>query len=159
MRPEDFTKLARHIIEQGRGRPSQASLRRALSTVYHALFHALARNGADELVGKTGALRASAAWQLAYRGIEHGRAKTVFRNASLMTQFSPAIQDFGDFFVAMQQRRQLADYHPDEHFAKSFVVSDIDDAERLIARFRASSATDRRTLSSHILFKSRPLRE
>ena len=157
MQPEALLELARHIVEHRRRRPSQVSLRRALSTTYYALFHALAQNGADELVGKTASLRGSEAWQMAYRGIEHGRVKTVFRNGSFMARFPPAIREFGRFFVVMQADRQLADYHPHERFAKYFVLKRIGDAERMIARFRAAKAADRRTLSSRILFRSRPL--
>ena len=157
MQPEALLELARHIAEHRRRRPSQVSLRRALSTAYYALFHALAQNGADELVGKTAALRGSEAWQMAYRGIEHGRASSVFRNGSFMTRFPPAIQEFGKFFIEMQATRHQADYNPRADFTKSFVLGRIRNAERAIARFRAANATDRRTLSSRILFKTRPL--
>ena len=157
MQPEALLELARHIVEHRSRRPSQVSLRRALSTTYYALFHALAQNGADELVGKTASLRDSEAWLLAYRGIEHGRASSVFRNGSFMARFPPAIRKFGRFFVVMQTNRQLADYHPHKRFAKHFVLDCISDAERAIARFRAAKAADRRTLSSRILFRSRPL--
>ena len=155
MQTEALLELARHIVEHRSRRPSQVSLRRALSTTYYALFHALAQNGADELVGKTPSLRDSEAWLLAYRGIEHGRASSVFRNGSFMARFSPAIRQFGRFFVVMQTDRQRADYNPRANFTKSFVLKRIDNAERAIARFRAAKAADRRTLSSRILFRSR----
>ena len=159
MQTEELLQLARHIVEHRRRRPSQVSLRRALSTAYYALFHALAQNGADELVGKTAALRESDAWQMAYRGVEHGRATSVFRNGPFMARFSPAIREFGRFFIEMQNSRQRADYNPRANFTKSFVLECISDAERMVARFRAANATDRRTLSSRILFKShRPWR-
>ena len=158
MQPEDLLELARHIVEHRRRKPSQVSLRRALSTAYYALFHALAQNGADELVGKTARLRGSEAWQMAYRGIEHGRANSVFRNGSFMAQFSPAIREFGRIFVVMQTDRQLADYHPHKRFTKYFVLKRIDNAERMIARFQAAKAADRRALSARILFKTRSLR-
>ena len=51
LRPEDFISLARHDLRRSVSRPSQVALRRALSTVYYAMFHTLAKNGADLLVG------------------------------------------------------------------------------------------------------------
>ena len=158
MQPEALLELARHIVEHRRRRPSQVSLRRALSTTYYALFHALAQNGADALVGKTASLRGSEAWQLAYRGIEHGRASSVFRNGSFMARFPLAIREFGRLFTEMQTDRQLADYHPHERFAKYFVLKRIDTAQRAIARFQVAKAADRRALSARILFKTRSLR-
>ena len=112
MQPEALLELARHIVEHSRRRPSQVSLRRALSTACYAMFHALAQNGADALVGKTAALRGSDAWHMAYRAIEHNQASSVFHNASFMARFPPAIQEFGKFFTEMQQRRHQADYNP-----------------------------------------------
>ena len=155
MQTEALLELARHIVEHRRRRPSQVSLRRALSTTYYALFHALAQNGADKLVGKTAALRDSEAWQMAYRSIEHRRASSVFRNGTFMARFPPAIREFGRFFIDMQTDRQRADYNPRANFTKSFVLKRIDFAERAIVRFRAANATDRRALSARILFRSR----
>ena len=155
MQPEALLELARHIVEHRRRRPSQVSLRRALSTIYYALFHALAWNGADKLVGKTASLRAGEAWQMAYRGIEHGRANAVFRNGSFMARLSPALREFGGFFIEMQNSRHQADYNPHANFTKSFVLRRISDAERAIARFRAANAADRQKLSVRILFISR----
>jgi hypothetical protein len=39
--PEDLLEQAQHLVGRERTRPRQASLRRALSTAYYALFHLL----------------------------------------------------------------------------------------------------------------------
>src|SRR5215475_8615401 len=39
--PEDLLEQAQHLVSRERTRPRQASLRRALSTAYYALFHLL----------------------------------------------------------------------------------------------------------------------
>ena len=44
-------ELATGVVGCGKGRPREAELRRTVSTAYYALFHTLARSGADLLVG------------------------------------------------------------------------------------------------------------
>ncbi len=39
--PEDLLEQAMHLAQRERKRPKQASLRRAISTAYYALFHLL----------------------------------------------------------------------------------------------------------------------
>jgi hypothetical protein len=39
--PEDLLEQARHLVKREPKRPKQASLRRAISTAYYALFHLL----------------------------------------------------------------------------------------------------------------------
>ena len=52
MTPTDFIATARDLAQANiRGRPRQTNLRRAVSTTYHALFHAIAGCCADTLVG------------------------------------------------------------------------------------------------------------
>ena len=43
--------LARGAVKPRIGRPRQAELRRAFSTIYYAAFHAFARNNANSLIG------------------------------------------------------------------------------------------------------------
>src|SRR5205814_8088527 len=59
----------------GAGASRQADLRRAISTAYYAVFHAVAAEAADELVGRT--QRDSSRYALVYRSIEHGRLRGV----------------------------------------------------------------------------------
>ena len=156
MNPEDFIKDARSLLQQtGSGRPSQSSLRRALSTAYYAMFHALARNGADMLVGAKPKVRTSDSWKNVYRSLEHTRAKKVFGNSSVMGHFPPAIQKFGEVFAKMLQKRHEADYNPHARFTKTAVISDIDDAERVVADLKNASREDLRTLAVCIFFKQR----
>jgi uncharacterized protein (UPF0332 family) len=42
---------ARKLAKASPKKPRQADLKRAVSTAYYALFHALAKNAADQLVG------------------------------------------------------------------------------------------------------------
>ena len=55
MNPDDLIRIARYLASTGTGvgigRPSRADLRRAVSTTYYALFHALAECCANTLIG------------------------------------------------------------------------------------------------------------
>jgi hypothetical protein len=65
---------ARRLAKASVGRPRQSDLKRAISTAYCALFHEVARNGADRLVG-TGQDPADKAWRHTYRALNHGDAR------------------------------------------------------------------------------------
>ena len=93
MLPEDFISLARHDLRQNGSKPSQVALRRAPGAVYYAMFHTLAKTGADLLIGESSVFRNKHAWQRTYRGLNHGRTKAACRNQDTMSQFSLPIRN------------------------------------------------------------------
>ncbi len=104
MQPRDLIITARRTVGQGRkGKPRQSDLKRALSTAYYAMFHALCRNCADCLVGKTNANRSLSAWTQAYQAMEHGHAKNQCRNKTVMAKFPDEIQSFVSKFQVLQE--------------------------------------------------------
>ena len=139
----------------GKNKPYQAHLKRAISTVYYAMFHTMARNCADMLVGSAPAHRSASAWRQMYRGIDHGLAKTRCE-ATLPNGTPQEIQDFADHFVAMQIKRHEADYDLNCRFAKTAVISDMRAAEAIINAFNSVSAKDRRAFAVWVLLKPRP---
>ncbi|WP_309722581.1 hypothetical protein [Armatimonas sp.] len=69
----DLLEQAEHLAKRERGRPKQASLRRAVSTAYYALFHLLLEDAALQAV--PGSL---ASWRpIAGRAINHGDVRKV----------------------------------------------------------------------------------
>ena len=151
----DLLATARQLAGAPSGTsPSQASLRRAVSTTYYALFHCMAENCADMLVGGPGSGQSRSAWHQAYRALEHGRAKQR-ADQDRLRRFPQEIQDFAKWFAEMQERRQTADYDPSVSFTQSAVIEDIDLAELRIAQFRRASERDRRAFAAFVLF---PLR-
>ena len=63
MRPSDLIASAGKLLGKGKkGPPKRSEIKRALSTVCYAMFHALCWNCADALVGSTGKLRSQSAW-------------------------------------------------------------------------------------------------
>ena len=66
MNSRDLIETPRGLTELSPRRPSQANLRRTLSTAYYAVFHSLAGAIAD---GR------NEAWHQVYRALEHGSAR------------------------------------------------------------------------------------
>lgn len=90
---------------------SQADLRRAVSTAYYAVYHALAKVAADSLVGADRENRPNNAWVEVYRGLSHGATKDSCAK-SKMVGFPLEIEGFADIFVQLQDARKRVDYDP-----------------------------------------------
>ena len=149
MNPSDLIATARGLAESD---PSQANLRRAVSTAYYAVFHCLAGTAADVLIIRS----RSEAWHQVYRALEHGSAKNACRNKE-MERFSREIQDFADTFVTLQHVRHQADYafEIEDQYEKQKVLADIDKAENAIDQFEKAKIADRLNFVAHVLFKRR----
>lgn len=157
MKPADLVATSRRLVgASGRQKPRQSDLKRAASTAYYALFHALCWTCADSFVGGTGADRSNPAWRQAYRAVEHGYAKGQFSNARIMGRFPQAIQDFGNLFVDLQAERHKADYDPHYRCKRSDVAASIAGAESAIRALSAARIRDRRALAAWVLLKDRP---
>ncbi len=157
MNPSDLIRNARRqAVGSGqRGRPRQTDLCRAISSAYYAMFHALARHGADSLAGATRAIRNRPAWEQTYRALEHGHAKNQCGNHSITTQFTLEIQEFGRHFINMQRYRHYADYAPMTNLRRSEVMGYIDETQRVISQFNTAPAGERRAFAIHVLFRTR----
>lgn len=160
MNPLDLIQTARELTskqrkKRGGHRVREANLRRAVSTAYYALFHTLAQNCADTLIGGLGADRHEAAWRQVYRLLEHGLAKDACRNTKLIARFPQGIQHFATHFVLLQEKRHAADYDPSAVFLKSDVIEAIDASEAVISSFNEVALKDRRAFAAHVLFKTR----
>ena len=156
MNARDLMVAARVLTESGRENPSQARLRRAVSTVYYAMFHCLAAMAADLLIGPT----RSSAWHRAYRALEHGKAKGACRQEQAMREFPAEIRNFAKSFVVLQVERQKADYALDtEAYRTSDVLEYIASAERAIDQFEQADAAAKRAFAAHVLFRQRSSQE
>ena len=159
MNPYDLIRIARHLATGGvsgnRGRPRQADLRRAVSTAYYALFHALSHCCADTLAGATPSHRRQPGWQLVYRSLEHGPARNRLDNSAEMRAFPPAIRQFGVRFVAMQIQRHSADYNPAESFSRHHVLQFIVQTEQAVMDLERCAPAGRRAFALYTLFRPR----
>ena len=153
MRPPDLIEAARVLTESGPGRPTQARLRRAVSTAYYAMFHCLAATAADLFIGR----QRTPAWHRVYRALDHGRARSSCLQGQTMPEYPVEIRYFADTFVALQKERQRADYALDaEAYRKSDVLRYIASAERAIRQLERVGVQARRGFAAHALFRQRP---
>ncbi len=162
MNPDHLLEIADNLasgrIGTGRGRPRQAELRRAVSATYYALFHVLARNAADLLVGNRSSTRTKQAWRQTYRALDHRRVKrkcTERRPKRVLADFPQEIQDFADQFVTMQRVRHLADYDPFERFSRGSVAQLIEATRLTVREFKKVDRDDRRAFAAFVLFDLR----
>ena len=151
MNARDLIETAHGLTELSRRRPTQANLRRALSTAYYAVFHCLAATVADALMGKG----RGDAWHQTYRALEHGSARRACRNMQAMREFPPEIQDFAETFNDLQKVRHRADYALDGRYNKADVLEEIEVAEMAIAGLEGAALQHRRRFAAHVLFKRR----
>jgi uncharacterized protein (UPF0332 family) len=146
---------ARKLANASPLKPRQADLRRAVSTAYYALFHALAKDAADMLVG-VGANRPDKAWRHAYRALQHGDAKTAclelrYNNLG----FPQTLVECAGTFAILQERRHSADYDPDYRATRADALDAISLAEQAIAGLTAAARKDRRAFAVQLLFRKR----
>jgi uncharacterized protein (UPF0332 family) len=152
--PHDLILTAQGLCDSGRRKPRKADLKRAVSTAYYALFHALAKSCADSFIGSAKQIRTNRAWQQTYRALDHGFAKNACQNPAI-SQFPPAISDFAIVFATMQAKRHDADYNPFSRFYKSQVLIDIENAKTAIEAFQKANAKDKKAFAAWVLLKQR----
>ena len=141
----DLLAQAKLLAEKQPRRPKQASLRRAVSAAYYALFHLLVDEASRRLVGGTNrtALRNCVA-----RAFNHATMKTVakqFAEGGVSPKLIPglnraALQQelvrVAGAFVDLQQHRHEADYDMRRRFTRIETLSITDDAERAFLDWR-----------------------
>jgi uncharacterized protein (UPF0332 family) len=126
---DDLFDLADHLARREVGRPKHVSLRRAISTAYYGVFHAIAKLCADELVGWS---KAWEAYTPIYRTLDHSAARRLFVSGRIETIYGEEIAELGRLFIMLQQARYTADYDPSP---RPFPISR-QEALELIARAR-----------------------
>ncbi len=114
----DLLAQAKHLLRKEPRRPKQASLRRAISTAYYALFHLLVHESAKRLISGAAHARLRA---LTSRAFEHGtmrQASRAFASGGLPPHLqpllphgiSPEIRKIAEAFISLQEARHGADY-------------------------------------------------
>ena len=147
------TQLA---LSSGHTPERQDDLRRAVSTAYYAMFHALANSNANTLIGAPKNDDDNAAWNRTHRALEHGAARSRFQHTGHMEPFPNIVREFANTFNELQRERQTADYNPDHIFTLSGALQIIGHARQAIIRFADTSPEIRRNLATYVLFGNRP---
>ena len=142
-------------VAPGPGRPRQVDLRRAVSTAYYAMFHALCGSNADTLVGATPTMQGTDPWVYAYRALEHGLAKDLLNQYQSKINTPASIRSFARVFGNLQEQRHEADYDPRKVFIRREVARLIDRAEVTTDAFWKADSPDRRELAACLLLSTR----
>lgn len=141
----DLLAVARLLLSAGSAAPSEAQLRRAVSTGYYAVFHKVLRAGAERFMGAD--TQMTAGYNLLYRGFSHARMKSVCvsLNVPMLSKLlreqlgraavSQDMRDFGSIFAILQDARHLADYDPSATFSLSNSTDLVSLAETAMTAF------------------------
>ncbi len=144
--PFELLRLARRLLGRGAKAPDQASLRRAISTAYYALFHLLTFEAGGIFVSQLETIESTVQLDTIksmVRSYDHNlmlKASKSFANGKLPIKLDPLGNTLADrkrqpimdrlksvakTFVDLQEARHLADYdlaqHYDRQAARRFV--------------------------------------
>jgi hypothetical protein len=144
---DDLLEQARHLASREPRRPRQASLRRAVSAAYYALFHLLAAEGARQLSPiRPAMLRARIRRAFAHRNMQEVcRQFAAGGPNAVVTQLldgplQPELRQVANAFAELQDARHDADYNLATTFARIDVLQKVDLAEQAFAAWRVVRA-------------------
>jgi hypothetical protein len=160
---DDLLAQAQHLATKEARRPKQASLRRAASASYYALFHLLIDDAAGFVAG--GAGRGRLRQQLA-RSFEHRHmrlAASAFAGAAhnpwkalLPTPPSTTLRIVAQTFVDLQQERHDADYNLARAFTRATALATVARAQTAFASWaQIRGTTDAEAFMLALLVKTR----
>ncbi len=136
--------------------PTQADLRRALSTAYYAAFHFVMIQCADLLTCDPGGRNLGRAWRQVYRSIKHADVRNACIVAADASYGFPAeIREFAVLYPNMRRLREEADYDPEvtQVFNSQHVMAKISDVDFAIRQFSQVSEAHRRAFAILVAVK------
>jgi hypothetical protein len=140
-------------------------VRRAISSAYYAVFHAILIAAADEIVGAVH--RVTANYAVVYRSIDHRQLRTIcdiarakvppprYRPFVAGAGFGTDVQTFAGAVMSLQERRNVADYDPTNQFRTVHGNQAIDLARIALHHWEAVPDVERRTFLMLLLFPPR----
>jgi hypothetical protein len=155
----------RLIITPRAGPPRQVDLRRAISSAYYAVFHAVLKAAADLYVGA--ANQTSHRYALVYRSVDHrdlrdlcAKIKESNFPGKLAQHLPPGGFDaetrtFSKLLLELQGNRLDADYNPAIRLRTSDAQLAITIARDAIRRLRNADPSSREAFLTLLLFKAR----
>lgn len=136
----------------------QAELRRAISTAYYALFHAIRLDYADFLVGRTSKARSSTAWQLAFRTLNHGPLANASQHLKNTQSIADDTKEFFNQFADLKQKRERADYELSADFSELEVQNALVQARDALSNYKGLKTSQRRQALALVLGGSKRVR-
>jgi uncharacterized protein (UPF0332 family) len=151
----DFAESS--TTQASRTRSQQVVIRRAISSAYYALFHALCYVCADGLVGWS----RKEEFEPIYRSLEHASARRLLRHPDAKA-LGAAVERVGTTFAELQDLRHEADYSPPgrrfgttKPFTQKEALAWIRDAREAAEIVGGLDATARRRLAILLIAKQR----
>ncbi|HBJ35995.1 MAG TPA: hypothetical protein DDZ51_14855 [Planctomycetaceae bacterium] len=156
---KDLIDLARTLAGIDQRKPRQASLRRAVSTAYYAVFHYLVDEVCRVQIGTQNSQKehrrvlarafVHTSMKDACSSFAGGTLKATIirklpRDANGKYTIPVEIMDLAGTFVELQEKRHLADYDLSERFQKAEVLTLIDQVESHIDQFHSLAISDTR---------------
>lgn len=133
----DLLRQARHLATKEPRRPSQASLRRAASSAFYALFHLLTDEASRRLVTGPGRTALRHTLGRSYQHREMKEAAKLFANRSgkltpVLAGLTPHAElvRVAEAFVSLQEARHEADYDLRVRFTKQASAALVFEAEQ-----------------------------
>lgn len=164
----DLLSQARQLATHEPRRPRQASLRRAVSAAYYALFHLLVDAASREVVAGQGrdVLRQRVARALGHAEMKKACQVLLKWNPGAppdpLGQLIPGPPDprlvtVADAFVELQQARHEADYDLSRRFSRTDALALVGVADAAFSAFDALKKADqnRRVFLMHLVFHGR----
>lgn len=154
----ELLEVAGYLVQDRSGRAAQlnARRRRAVSTAYYALFHALSSLCADVLAGRGSD---EAVHTIVYRALGHSEVKATLESREL-SEGNPTLRRVSEALNNLQEQREAADYAP-FHFAigQAEAHALIGLARDAIGLLDDMDSGARRKLAVLLLAKSRPVQK
>ncbi len=147
-------ETAEALVRRGRRRPAQSDPRRAVSTAHRALFHGLAGEVADLLLGAT--RRGGPARGRIYRALDHRFCKDRLEAFAREARTGPETRLFCSTFGRLQGERHRADYDPGARFRREEALGSVGRTRDALAAPRRTSREERLERATRVLFRDRP---
>jgi hypothetical protein len=150
---DSAVKLA--CSDSGGTAPTQADLRRALSTAYFAAFHFVMAQCADLLTCDPSGRVLGRAWRQVYRSIKHADVRSACNAAADASYGFPVeIQSFAVLYPNMRRLREVADYDPGNwELNPQHVMAKISDVDFAIQQFGRVEEPHRRAFAILVAVK------
>src|SRR5258708_703279 len=138
---DDLLEQAYHLANKEKDDPMQASLRRAVSTAYYALFHLLI----DEAVSKWTVERQRSALG---RTFEHKVMRNVCEDhvknfySAGKPESGVQLKSVAQTFIILQQKRHTADYDVSFNWSRTNAIGQVDLASAAFEDWRAIRTED-----------------
>ena len=162
-----------HLLDQahrltaplGPGAPRQTDLRRAISSAYYGVFHAVVAAAADDFAGRT--KRHTPRYALVYRSIQHKTLRAlcediVKSNLPAKYQdhvpkggFGTDLEAFANAVVDLHEKRHKADYDPRYRVSTSDAVLAVATGRTALSLLTNANRTRKKAFLSVVVFPPR----